>query len=73
MADKRGEKTAFQRVNDRSLSLLGEFYGRHDEEIVSLSAEYTTLDFGGEFTARRLPLAKVIDMYGFQRGYRLTS
>lgn len=69
MADKRGERTAFHKVNDRSLSLLGEFYGRHHEEITSLTAEYTTLDFGGEFTARRLPLAKVIDMYGFQRGY----
>lgn len=69
MADTRGEKTAFHRVNDRSLLLLGDFYGRHHEEIVSLAAQYTTLGFDGDFTVRRLPLAKVIDMYGFQRGY----
>lgn len=69
MADKRGEKTAFHRVNDRSLILLGEFHGQHYEEIASLTAQYTTLGFGGDFTARPLPLAKVIDMYGFQRGY----
>ncbi|MGO4251502.1 hypothetical protein AB4Y81_04460 [Paenarthrobacter sp. TAF1] len=69
MAERRGEKTAFCRVNDLSLSLLGEFMGRHHNEIASLAVEYKTLDFGGEFTARCLPFAKVIDMYGFQRGY----
>lgn len=69
MTDTRGEKTAFHRVNDRSLMLLGDFHGRHHQEIVSLAAQYTTLGFDGDFTGRPLPLAKVIDMYGFQRGY----
>jgi hypothetical protein len=69
LADKRGEKTAFNRVNDRSLILLGEFHSKHQDEISTLAAQYTTLTFGGEFTSRPLPLAKVIDMYGFQRGY----
>lgn len=69
MADQRGERTAFSKLNDHSLRLLGEFYARHSEEISSLSEQYTTLTFGGEYSARPLPLAKVIDMYGFQRGY----
>jgi hypothetical protein len=69
MADKRGEKTAFYRVGNRSLILLGEFHARHQEEIAGLAAHYTTLGFGGDYTARPLSLAKVIDMYGFQRGY----
>lgn len=54
---------------DSSLNLLGEFHDRHHEEIASLAAQYTTLGFSGESTNRPLPLAKVIDMYGFQRGY----
>ncbi|MFS0715740.1 hypothetical protein ABC337_03625 [Arthrobacter sp. 1P04PC] len=69
LADKRGEKTAFSRVNDRSLTLLGEFHARHSEELSSLSEQYTTLRFGGSYSDRPLPLAKVIDVYGFQRGY----
>lgn len=69
LANKRGEKTAFNRVNDQSLTLLGEFYSRHRDEVSRLASQYTTLAFGGEFTNRPLPLAKVIDMYGFQRGY----
>lgn len=69
MADKRGEKTAFFRVDDSSLTLLGEFHARHSEELSSLSEQYTTLTFGGGYSNRPLPLAKVIDIYGFQRGY----
>jgi hypothetical protein len=56
-------------VNDRSLILLGEFHTTQHREISTLAAQYTTLTFGGEFTSRPLTLAKVIDMYGFQRGY----
>lgn len=69
MADERGEKTAFSRVDNSSLTLLGEFHARHSEELSSLSEQYTTLSFGGGYSDRPLPLAKVIDMYGFQRGY----
>lgn len=70
LADQRGERTAFDRGSDRSLALLGEFHSRHRDEIFGLASHYTTLCFAGEFTSRPLPLAKVIDMYGFQRGYR---
>ncbi|MDN3935685.1 hypothetical protein QWJ39_05095 [Arthrobacter sp. YD4] len=69
MADRRGEKTAFSSITDRSLTLLGEFHARHSEELSRLSEQYTTLTFGGGYSNRPLPLAKVIDMYGFQRGY----
>lgn len=69
LASKRGEKTAFNRVDHHSLELLGAFCNIHQDEISRLAARYTTLDFGGDFTNRPLPLAKVIDMYGFQRGY----
>lgn len=69
LADKRGEKSAFNWVNDHSLGMLGEFHSRNQHEISTLASQYTTLTFGGDFTSRPLPLAKVIDMYGFQRGY----
>lgn len=69
LADRRGERSAFNRVNDHSLTLLGEFHDRHREEISELAGRYTTLAFGGGFTTRPLPLAKVIEMYGFQRSY----
>ncbi|SDQ03685.1 hypothetical protein [Arthrobacter crystallopoietes] len=69
LADKRGEKSAFNRLNNLSLTLLGEFHDRHRDEISDLAGRYTTLAFDGEFTARPLPFAKVIDMYGFQRSY----
>lgn len=69
LANERGEKTAFNRVSKQSLTLLGEFYSLHHEESSRVEAQYTMLSFGGEFTERPLPLAEVIDMYGFQRGY----
>jgi hypothetical protein len=69
LADKRGERTAFSKVNDRSLTLLGDFHDKYREEISALASGYTTLGFDGGFTSRHLPFAKIIDMYGFQRGF----
>ncbi len=70
LANKRGEKTAFNRVSHDSLTLLGDFYSLNQDEISRVAAQYTTLTFSGDFTDRPMPMAKVIDMYGFQRGYR---
>ena len=52
-----------------SLDLLAEFYQTHAAEIETLAAQVTTLDFGTEtFTSRHITRAKVIDMFGFERG-----
>jgi hypothetical protein len=44
------------------------FQEQVDLRIVVFRAS-SPLGFGGDYTARPLSLAKVIDMYGFQRGY----
>lgn len=65
------EKTAFNKMENRSLSLLGDFYGQNKLEIDSLVQQHRTLDFGtGKLTDRPLTRAKVIDMFGFHEGFR---
>lgn len=69
LAADQGHKAAFNRVSPASLTLLGNFYEAHREEIGALAARQSMLTFEGKPTGIRLPLAKVIDMYGFQKGY----
>jgi hypothetical protein len=70
LADTRQERSAFGSVSHKSLTLLGDFYDQHRPEIDLLARQHTTLDFAtGAVTTRPTPLAKVIDMYGFQKGY----
>lgn len=69
LADTKSDNAAFRTVGTRSLTLLGEFYAEHKREIDTLSERFTTLDFQGELSDRCLPKAKVIDMFGFQRGF----
>jgi hypothetical protein len=64
------ERSAFNRIGGRSLSLLEDFYGQNKTEIDGLARHHKTLDFAtGKFTDRPLSRAKIIDMYGFSLGY----
>lgn len=64
------EKSAFNKIGNRSLSLLENFYEQNKMEIDDLARHYKTLDFTtGKFTDRPLTRAKIIDMYGFNLGY----
>ncbi|GGI86870.1 hypothetical protein GCM10007175_25090 [Pseudarthrobacter scleromae] len=64
------EKTAFNKIESRSLSLLEDFYEQNKMEIDKLALHYKTLDFAtGQLTDRPLTRAKIIDMYGFTLGY----
>lgn len=64
------EKPAFNKINNRSLTLLEAFYEQNKMEIDELARHYRTLDFTtGTFTDRPLTRAKIIDMYGFNLGY----
>lgn len=64
------EKAAFNKIESRSLSLLGEFYGHNRQEIDDLAQTYRTLDFAtGKITDRTFTRAKIIDMFGFHVGF----
>lgn len=64
------EKSAFNKVGSRSLSLLGDFYEQNKVEIDNLAHHYKTLDFTtGKLTGRPLTHAKIVDMFGFSLGY----
>lgn len=70
LAETKKEMTAFNSVGARSLTLLGEFYDHHNTEIDRLTQRFTTVDFAtGEFTDRHFSQAKIIDMFGFQKGF----
>lgn len=70
LAETRKDKAAFNTIGSRSLTLLGEFYAQNKTEIDGLAQQTTTLDFiTGEVTSRPLGRAKIIDMFGFQKGY----
>lgn len=68
------EQTALSRVDGRSLTLLGDFYQAHADEIEGLTTRFTTVDFlTGQPTDRHLTRAKIIDVFGFQYGYDLAN
>lgn len=70
LAETKKEMTAFNSIGKRSLTLLGEFYGHHNTEIDGLTQRFTTVDFTtGGFTDRRFTQAKIIDMFGFHKGF----
>lgn len=70
LAETKGEKAAFRTVRSPSLDLMGQFYQQNKEEIDSLTERFTALDFeSGELTQRRCPQAKIIDIFGFHKGF----
>ena len=66
-ARRRG---VFYRFSEKTVEFVGEFYNFHREEIDNLAAAYQTVAFEtGRPTGRRLPAAKVIDIYGFNASF----
>lgn len=62
-------KCGFTAVNQNSLSCIQSFYLANKDVIDHLSATTFTKDFiTGEFTKTKYTKAKIIDMYGFQKG-----
>lgn len=65
-----GERCRFRSVNGNSLSLIKDFYEANRTSIDRWSKETFTTEFlSGEKTTTNYPKAKIIDMYGFQRGW----
>lgn len=59
----------FRRFNKESLLTLREFYVENSAEVSALSKEFNTIDYETEKpTSLYYPKAKIIDMYGFQKG-----
>jgi len=59
----------FRSVNENSLKCIREFYINNKVDIDSLSAATFTKNFHtGQPTDINYPKAKIIDMYGFQKG-----
>lgn len=65
------DATAFGSFSARSLRLLNAFYLDNKQEVDGLAHELRTVQFpGGSPGGLHLTRAKVIDMYGFELGYR---
>ncbi|MCR1161652.1 hypothetical protein NEK97_09285 [Paenarthrobacter sp. UW852] len=70
LAVSKSERSAFNTVGPRSLTMLADFYESNKEEIDGLSQRFTTLDFiSGEATSLALNPAIIVDMFGLQRGF----
>jgi hypothetical protein len=60
---------AFKKFSKESLQCLHEFYLANEKVLTSLSERINTFDFiSGKPTKRHYSLAKIIDMYGFNKG-----
>lgn len=63
-------KSGFRSVNESSLKFIAEFYQANKDVVDGLSESTSTIDFRtGTQTNLNYPKAKIIDMYGFQRGF----
>jgi len=64
------EQCGFRVVNKDSLSFIKRFYEANKESIDTISKQTFTIDFfTGQKTEINYPKAKIIDMYGFTKGY----
>jgi len=61
----------FRRVNEKSLKLIGEFYRTNQEAFDAININ--VIDFDGHPTNLPYKKAKLIDMFGFTKGYELLS
>lgn len=67
----RARQPSFSQVDIKSLTALFDIYTANKGPIDALAAKTVTNDFTtGEPTTVNATRAKVLDMYGFQRGYR---
>ena len=63
-------KNGFRSVNKNNLKHIKNFYEANKEVIEILRNKIHTLDFNtGDFTQRKYTRAKIIDMYGFAKGF----
>lgn len=64
-----GSSHGFRSVNKKSLEAICDFYDCNRAEIDDISKTLFTKDFAtGQATSHRYPKAKIIDMYGFNKG-----
>jgi hypothetical protein len=66
-----GLSHGFRSVNKKSVEAICDFYDCNRAEIDDISKALFTMDFAtGRATSHRYPKAKIIDMYGFNKGLR---
>ena len=56
------------KLSPKSIEYISIFYTRHKTEIDNLIENSKVKDFYGNETGFKYPIAKIIDMYGFQKG-----
>ena len=70
LAKSAEEPNFFSRFTANTIEFVGEFYAEHREEFDNLAAGYRTVDFHtGEASDHPYPVAKVIDIYGFNTAF----
>lgn len=63
-----------QTLNEKSLEKISQFYKQNADIIDKLSKETKTVDFlSGLCTKREYTKAKIIDMYGFKKGFEMST
>ena len=66
-----GASHGFRSINKKSLEAICDFYDHNRDEIDSVSETIFTMDFAsGRYSIHHYPKAKIIDMYGFNKGLR---
>ena len=55
-------------LSPQSIECISAFYAKHKPEIDNLIENSKVKDFYGNETGLKYPIAKIIDMYGFQKG-----
>lgn len=63
-----GPKSKFRALNQKSLEVIEKFYQDNDTEINKLSEVIKTIDFKSGNTKHHYTKAKIIDMFGFNKG-----
>ena len=56
------------KLSPKSIECISDFYAKHKPEIDNLIENSKVKDFYGTETELKYPIAKIIDMYGFQKG-----
>ncbi len=66
----KSEGTGFcsPKLSPKSIECISDFYTTHKTEIDNLIENSKVKDFYGNETGLKYPIAKIIDMYGFQKG-----
>ncbi|OOR98090.1 hypothetical protein B0187_09845 [Haemophilus paracuniculus] len=67
-SEMAGKECGFSTPNKTSLDFISKFYQANQIEIDTLCRERVVKDFLGKPTAWHYSQAKIIDMYGFQKG-----